>query len=386
MAERDSFLSPVDEGLHHQIADTFTGVAQADRSWAEKICASIGRHDGSLQVCFGLGKYINRNVMDAFGGVSRGREQWTVRASRRLFPEPDITIVGPLRYHIAEPFKKVRFVLEETEIQPVAFELVFDGTQMPPFLEHHEFRRQPGAYRVQNDLCRYHQVGVPEGWIRVDGKIHEVNPRDWYATRDHSWGLRYGVGLEPTDVQPGIDYTQFPMLFLWSPMRFIDKTTGKPYAIHLYYLEVGVPGWPKAFQAALEWPDGRQQPLPDMKPDLRFDPVTRRLLGGQLHFTTQEGKTRTVTVEAVGDTGFHLGTGLYFGFDGHHHGEWRGEQHVDGDYLPDCTEPALLPRIHQLRDCVVRLQDGDNIGFANFQTIVTGAWPALGLASTGSFL
>ena len=40
--------------------------------------------DGSLQVDFGLGKYHNRGVIDGFGGISRGREQWTVRGSREL--------------------------------------------------------------------------------------------------------------------------------------------------------------------------------------------------------------------------------------------------------------------------------------------------------------
>ena len=33
---------------------------------------------------------------------------------------------------------------------------------------------------------------------------------------------------------------------------------------------------------------------------------------------------RPITVTPMGDTGFHLGTGLYFGLDGHWHGEWRG--------------------------------------------------------------
>ncbi|HEY9035242.1 MAG TPA: hypothetical protein VIM96_00855 [Pseudomonadales bacterium] len=386
MSRRDSVLIPTDEGLHHQITDTFGSVAQADRSWAEKICASIGRKDGKLQVGFGLGKYINRNVMDAYGGVSRGKEQWTVRASRQLWPEPDTTITGPLRYHIVEPFKKVRFILEENAIQPIAFEIVFDGTQMPPFMENHEFRRQLGGYRVENDLCRYHQVGVPEGWIKVEGKVYEVSPRDWYCTRDHSWGLRYGVGLEPADIQPGIDSSQFPMQFLWSPMRLMDKATGRPYTIHHFYLEIPIPGVPKVFHGAIEYPDGRQELLTDMVPELRFDPKNRRLLGGVLHFTTADGHERPVTVEVMGDTGFHLGTGLYFGLDGHHHGEWRGEMHMDGEYLRDCSDVETAKRIHQIRDCIIKVTDGANEGFANYQTIVTGAWPALNLVQEGSFL
>jgi len=68
--------------------------------------------DGSLQLRFGLGKYVNRNVLDAYAGISRGVEQITVRASRRLSPEPERTIIGPIRYEVDEPLHTVRFVLE----------------------------------------------------------------------------------------------------------------------------------------------------------------------------------------------------------------------------------------------------------------------------------
>ena len=47
-----------------------------------------------------LGRYQNRNVMDAFGGISRGNEQWTVRASRELVGDPTTTAVGPLTYEV----------------------------------------------------------------------------------------------------------------------------------------------------------------------------------------------------------------------------------------------------------------------------------------------
>ena len=72
-------LLPADESFHHQITDTFATVSQSDRSWTEKVCAMACARDGSLQLAFGIGKYINRGVMDAYAGVSRGVEQWTVR-------------------------------------------------------------------------------------------------------------------------------------------------------------------------------------------------------------------------------------------------------------------------------------------------------------------
>ena len=50
--------------------------------------------DGSLQIGFGLGKYTNRNVMDGYAALSRGREQLTVRASRSLASDPVLQMAG----------------------------------------------------------------------------------------------------------------------------------------------------------------------------------------------------------------------------------------------------------------------------------------------------
>src|ERR1700704_2497452 len=68
-------LLPSDEQLSHQIVDTFARVGDSDRSWTEKICAMAAAQDGSIQLSLGLGKYTNRNVMDAYAGISRGVEQ-----------------------------------------------------------------------------------------------------------------------------------------------------------------------------------------------------------------------------------------------------------------------------------------------------------------------
>lgn len=385
MARTDAPLVASDEGFNHQIADTFAAVLQADRSWTEKVCGSFGCHDGSVQIGWGLGKYINRNVMDGYAGISRGVEQMTVRASRQLAPHSDLTAVGPIRYEVLEPLKRIRLRLDENDNQPIAFDVVFDGSDIPPFLENHEFRRQLGGFRIDNDLVRYHQVGVASGWLRVDGVEHRVESNSWYATRDHSWGLRYGVGTEPGDIQPGIDASQFAMNFLWSPMRFAPANRA-PYAIHHFYMKVPYPGVPKTFYGAVEHADGSREPFVDLEPELHYDPANRRLRGGKLHFRSADGSVRTLVVEAVSDTGFHLGTGLYFGFDGHHHGEWRGELHVDGERIADCADPAVALRLHQIRDCLVRVHDGDVVGYANYQTIVTGEWPELGLAAADSFL
>jgi hypothetical protein len=89
-------LLPADERFDHQIVDTFASVAQTDLAWAEKVCGMACAKDGSLQIGFGFGKYTNRNVLDGYGGISRGTLQRTVRASRRLSPDPETMTIGPL--------------------------------------------------------------------------------------------------------------------------------------------------------------------------------------------------------------------------------------------------------------------------------------------------
>jgi hypothetical protein len=101
-----------------------------------------------------------------------------------------------------------------------------------------------------------------------------------------------------------------------------------------------------------------------------------------------DGTMRTLQVDVLSDTGFHLGTGKYFGFDGRYHGEWRGPLHVDGERIDDCSTPAAARRVHQIRDTIVRITDpiGGGVGWGNWQPMVTGAFPELGLDADGSFV
>ncbi len=76
-------------------------------------------------------------------------------------------------------------------------------------------------------------------------------------------------------------------------------------------------------------------------------PTTRRTAGcsaARCRATLEDGSPRRFRLEVPTATGFHLGAGLYFGWQGHHHGEWRGELHVDGERLDDCSEPVARPR------------------------------------------
>ena len=370
-----------DELLCHQTAETFATVSQSDLAWTEKVWGVITRHDGAMQVDMGMGRYHNRGVVDGFGGVSRGREQWSVRASRDLWSDREGVQAGPLSYEVLEPMRSVRFRLEASDAAPVSFDLVLEAT-MPAVLEERDRKRDFGGMRTSSDTLRYHQCATATGWVEVQGERTEVTPDEWFAVRDHSWGVRHGVGQEAAGLRPGFDAAKLPILYSWSPLLF-TRPDGSRYELHHYVQQLGETVF--FTSGHLLESDGRVQQVA-VRPDLRFDPVTRRLLGGALTLTLPDGNRRTLSLEVVGDTGFHLGQGLYLGLDGHHHGDWRGGLRVEGEYLADCADPTVARRIHQLRDCVVRAVDGEAVGFGVHETLIGGAWPLLGLTGPDAFL
>jgi hypothetical protein len=378
-------LLPEDEGFCHQIIDTFATVGTSDLAWTEKACISAMARDGSLQIGFGLGKYTNRDVMDGYAGISRGVEQITVRASRRLAPEPARTVVGPIRYEVVEPLKKIRFVLERNDVQPIAFDWLFEGV-VPPNME--DRTHLLNVYRTSAELVRYHQTGLCSGWVELDGVRTQIRRDTWVATRDHSWGVRYDVGAPMTDLEPSAyDLDSGSYEFLWSPV-YMERPDGGCYALFLNWSLMRWPGFEqKSVMAFEEHPDGRVVRIIDIKPDVTYDPRNRRLRGGTLHCTMTDGTKRPLKIEVVSDTGFHLGTGLYFGFDGHHHGEWRGKLHVDGERIADCSTPENARRVHQIRDTVIHVLDpvGGGEGWGNYQPVITGAHPERGLSREDSF-
>lgn len=387
-------LVPADETFDHAAVDTFgadgaadTATARSDPSWTEKVVATAAARDGSLQIEFGMGKYPNRGVLDAFAGVSRGVGQWTVRGSRALAGEPSRRSVGPLLYEVVEPLREIRFRLAASDVQPIAFDWTFRAS-VPAHMENRERRRSRDPSRPDEDLVRYHQVGVPSGWVELEGERHEIDFDTWFSSRDHSWGVRQDVGVPADGAEDRKDPDGLSVLVVWSPM-LLERPDGSCYGLHHYLQSVSMPGYDSdRFQGNVEHADGRREEFTSVVPDLRFDPDNRRLLGGTLGFVTSDGRARPVGIEAVSATGFHLGTGLYFGFDGHHHGEDRGPLHVDGEYIADCSLPDVARRVHQLRECVVRVEDavGGGHGWGTVQTVVSGAHPAMGLGADTSFV
>lgn len=369
--------------MTHQIVDTFARVGESERSWTEKVCAMAAAQDGSVQLSLGLGKYTNRGVMDAYAGISRGIEQWTVRASRALAPDPETTTVGPIHYEVIEPLHTVRFALDANDVLPISFEWVI-SSPVPPSVEAREIHISRDRYRVDADIIRYHHGGTATGWVEIDGHRSTFDS-EWVSTRDHSWGVRYQVGAPLPDIAPVSQPEGTSAYVLWFPV-FCHRPDGSSYGLHFYFQRFAFGDWSRVtFEGGVEHADGRRDPFTDARPNLRFDDRTRRFLGGDITCTARDGTERVFRLQPVSDTGFHLATGLYGGFDDQFHGQWRGREHRDGEHFPDCTADDALPRVRQHRQALVRVEDlaEGGVGYGDLQSIVTGPHPDLGLTGAG---
>jgi hypothetical protein len=379
-------LLAADEFLNHQIVDSFATVEHSDLAWTEKLWTPISKKDGSLQIDVGLGRYQNRDVMDAFAGISRGKEQWTVRASRELHSAPLDTVCGPISYEVLEPLRKVRWRLDRNDVVPLRFDVTFEATH-PAFFEDRHLQRDERGFRIVSNVVRYHQAGVPTGWVEIDGKREDIRTDDWFCWRDHSWGVRLDVGAHPSDLRPARDFgdrafQESKFLLNWSPM-LLERPDGTKYEYHFYLQIRGDEVF--YFSGYRNHASGKQERIGRVRPELRYDDRSRRLVGGRIHFDMLNGETSTVEVEVMGESGFYLGPALYLGFDGKKHGNWHGELEVEGERFADMTADDARGRIATgLRDTIIRVRDGSAKGYGVFEPIILGEWPEFGLTKSGA--
>jgi hypothetical protein len=123
-------LTAQDDLLGHQLPTTFDHVMSSDPAWMERLWYTGHRCAGDLIVDIGLGCHPNRNVMDAFAGVTIGSRQYNLRLSRRLRPNSLETTIGPLSIRVLEGLRRHRLTLAPND-SGLAFDLEFVATLNP---------------------------------------------------------------------------------------------------------------------------------------------------------------------------------------------------------------------------------------------------------------
>ncbi|MCZ7526585.1 MAG: hypothetical protein M5U14_09545 [Acidimicrobiia bacterium] len=321
-------LSHLDETLRHQVAATFCEVGPSDHRFFDRLWFCAYHPEGDVALITGMGCYTNMNVLDGFAAVSHRGRQHNLRLSRCLRPRIDDLAVGPLRVEVLEPLRALRLVLDGDAPGGTAFDLHWEGA-LPPTEEAHHLDVLDG--RRVSDYRRFDQVGAVRGTLRVEGETFDA--AGWFGARDHSWGVRRGVGgFEPFTGSLPPEAAGY--LFLW--LAFTTDEVGGQLQLH----EDGE-GRRRMLDGALTRLDRPGEPVRvvDVAHELDFVPGTRAYRHARLRIDTEDGGSHVLEAEPLVTAWAYLGTGYDGGFDdGRGLGAFRGDLVVEHDVY-DVSHP-----------------------------------------------
>jgi len=367
----------MDDTLWHTLPTTFDHVGTSDPRFFDRywFAASDPTGGGTLQ--FTLGVYNNMNVVDAgFVAIRNGR-QHNVRASRSLRPQFE-TACGPLRVEVLEPLHRAALTIAGGE-HGIAGELEWTSV-LPAQEENARFTRVRG--RVVEESRRFDQIGECSGWLELAGEHVELDR--WWATRDHSWGVRESMGIiEPVTGPPAPASAGSLFAFLF----FSTET----YGGHLQVAQFT--GRPDYFTAELASRSeaGETVHLVDTELEVDFydDARPRRFRACRFDAQLSDGRAVEIRTEALCPAVDMQGLGYSGGYaDGLGLGVWRGEQHIEHDVW-DVSHPTEVGRldgttarpIHRIQPVRVSMRGGglDSEGTGSLTLIAEGELPQLGL-------
>jgi len=201
-------LTHLDDSPWHQTPATFDHVFTSDIRFFDRLWFAASDRLGRSALQFTMGVYQNMNVVDGGFVVIVDGKQHNVRVSRQLRPTYD-TECGPLRFDVLKPLEQIRLAIAPNS-SGVSGELTWTAT-MPAQEERVHFARSWG--RILEEYSRYDQTGSVSGTLDVAGTTVELD--DWWACRDHSWGVRERVGIpDPyTGEVPSPGASMFAFLF-----------------------------------------------------------------------------------------------------------------------------------------------------------------------------
>jgi hypothetical protein len=369
----------LDESLLHQGVATFDHALVSDHRFYDRTVFCVQSPHGDLNLLMSFGVYKNNNVMDGFAMLqSDSRRQFNHRYSRTLAPNYDGMVLGPLSIEVLEPLKRHRLQLAPGQY-PASYDIEWRAV-LPPYEEAHHLTRVDG--RIVRDVIRFNQFATASGWIELEGKRREFT--NWFAWRDHSWGVRPGVGgFEPHTGSTETDAGHLG-IYLW----WLTDTEGGFITIQ----EDG-DGNRLYVDGNIESRVGKRSlRIVDAKHDYTLFPGTRMYNHGRLDLTTSDGTHREVDIQPVGRAWAYKGSGYDHGYnDERGLGVWRAKwleeydeydvSHPEQVGLPD---GRVLRPVH--REQFARITVNGAPGFAHAPFISTGPNKRYGLSGTGEML
>jgi hypothetical protein len=321
-------LTPLDDTLWHQLPTTFDHVWTSDPRWFDRYWFATYSQDGRVAVQITMGAYRNMNVLDGGVVVVVDGQQFNLRVSRTLGTRME-TVCGPLGVHVVEPLKSFKLDVAPGE-HGISGEIHWDCVE-PAHEEHPHFTRLRA--RTVEDYRRFDQIGLASGWLEVGGQRIEI--ARWWACRDHSWGVRRGMGIPEPVTGPKVNLAEkgHVMSFLFFST---DTLSGS--------LLFSGRGDDTPYQTGVVTDRRTKQELHATAIELAVDlhDGTRRFRTADLKISLAAGRTLHIAAEARGASIAMQGLGYSGGYDDSKGlGVWRGEDHLEADTW-DVSHPSVI--------------------------------------------
>lgn len=321
-------LTPLDDTLWHQLPTTFDHVWTSDPRFYDRYWFAIHSPDGRMAIQITMGAYRNMNVLDAGASMIIDGKQTNLRVSRSLGGSVE-TECGPMRIRPVKPLEEFDITIEGGD-HGLSGSIRWRCVE-PAREEHPHFNRLHG--RVVEDYCRFDQIGLASGWMEVDGQRVEV--RDWWSCRDHSWGVRRGMGIPEPVTGPKIELAEKGHV-----MSFLFFSTAAMSG-HLLFMQRGED---KPYTTGVVTERSSQAVHEASKIELagELHPGTKRFRVAQVRTSFSDGRQLLLDVTARGASIAMQGLGYSGGYDdGRGLGAWRGVQHLESDTW-DVSHPAKV--------------------------------------------
>lgn len=376
MTVRHPALCDLDETVLHQTPFPIRHAGSSDVRFFDRYWLNAVDPAGSVGLIAGLGCYKNTGSCDGYVAAQAGAQQYNARFARPLDENLDEMTVGDLRIVVEEPFARLRLLVEPTT-SPLACDLVWTST-FAPHLEAHHFDAPAG--RTLQDMTRYDQLGRWHGWLDYgQGRVDVV---DWWGARDHSWGLRPGVGgFEQSHGDPSMT-TEMPTAPRRAMLHLVLFAEAGDRFLALQYRE-DADGERLALDGESIGRDGTRTRVRDVALDVTFVPGSRAYRDLALDVTLADGATLRVEAWPLLNAWAYAGTGYDGGYlDGRGLGAWRGTvaEHDVYEHVP--PEQVLLhgePTPPGHREQPVTLTIDGTPGTGHCPVITRGALPLRGI-------
>ena len=353
-------LSKGDEYPIHQTAEP-VAYAGTDRNFYDRYFFNGYAPDGSGFFALALGVYPHLDVADAHFSFIRDGTQYCLHASAEMGMERMAMRVGPISIEVIEPLHALKLTIEETD--GIAGEFTFTRRAFP--IEEPRFTHRIGP-RAFMDYTRMTQNGHYEGWIALDGELHEM-VEGTAGTRDRSWGVR-PIGTRDPQPMPGAPMPSF--FWQWTPISFRNGSL---------FFHVNNDTHGRAWNTRAAWaPDGADasdivEGHGSMR--TRLLPDTRWPSGGTLSLAVM-GAPEQVTCEPLGR--FQM-RGLGYTHPEWGHGMHHGPLRVEREDIDLAGLDPLAPENLHVQTLVRATGNDGSDGIGVFEQLILGPFAPLGL-------